>query len=149
MAIEVILLADVENLGKEGDVVRVKDGHARNLLIPRKLAAPVTDATRRKLEKIRRDRTAVAEGELAGARAVAERIGQASCSIPMKTGDEGRVFGSVTVAHLVDALALQGLKVDRHQIDLPEPIRELGVFTVPVRVHPQVTASLKVWVTAE
>lgn len=149
MATEVLLITDVENLGKEGDVVRVKDGYARNFLFPNKLAAPVTDATRRRLEKIRRDRAAVEAATLADARALADRIAQASVQIKMKTGEDGKLFGAVTTTQVVDALALQGITVDRHQIEMPEALRELGVFSVPVTVHPQVTATLKVWVSGE
>ncbi len=147
MSIEVILLKDVENLGVEGEVVRVKDGFARNMLFPGKLAAPVTEATRRRVEKIRRDRAAQDAATRAAAQALADRISQASCSIPMKTGADGKLFGSVTASHLADALALQGITVEKNQIELAEPIRELGVTSVPVRLAPQITATLKVWVT--
>jgi large subunit ribosomal protein L9 len=149
MPIEVILLKDVESLGKEGDVVRVKDGYARNALYPKHLAAPVTEVTRRRLDKIRRERSAQETAELDAARALAERIGRVSCTVPMKTGEDGKLFGAVTVTHLVEALAKEGLPLDRHQIGLEEPLRDLGVFSVPVRVHPKVTGTLKVWVTGE
>lgn len=147
MSIEVILLKDVENLGAEGELVRVKDGYARNALFPAKLAAPVTEATRRRVEKIRRDRAAQDAAARAAAQALADRISQATCTIPMKTGADGKLFGSVTAAHVAESLALQGIAVEKQQIELAEPIRELGVSSVPVRLAPQVTATLKVWVT--
>lgn len=147
MSIEIILLKDVPDLGAEGDVVRVKDGYARNRLFPGRLAAPVTEATRRKVEKIRREREAQEAEVRATAQALADRIAQAACTIPMKTGADGKLYGAVTAAHLSEALALQGITVDKHQIELAEPIRELGVSSVTVRLTPQVSATLKVWVT--
>lgn len=149
MAIEVLLMSEVEGLGKEGDVVRVKDGFARNFLFPKQLAAPVTDATRRRLEKMRKDRSDREASELHAARDLAARLEKSSCTVPMKTGSEGKLFGAVTVAHIAEVLKKDGFELDRHQIELVEPIRELGVFSVPVHLHPQVTASLKVWVTGE
>ncbi|MBP7274889.1 MAG: 50S ribosomal protein L9 [Kiritimatiellae bacterium] len=147
MSIEVILLKEVPGLGAEGDVVRVKDGFARNRLLPERLAAPVTEATRRKIEKMRRERDARDAEARAESQALADRIAGAACTIPMKTGADGKLYGAVTAQHLSEALALQGITVDKHQIELDEPIRELGVSSVTVRLTPQVSASLKVWVT--
>jgi len=149
MATEVILLQPVEGLGADGDVVRVADGYARNFLIPKNLAAPVTAATRRRIEKLRADRAAKDATRKAELQALADRISAASVTISVKAGADNKIFGSVTSAHVAEALQLQGIPVDHHQIDLTEPIRELGVFPVPVRVAPELEAKLKVWVVEE
>jgi len=149
MAIELILTETVVGLGAEGDVVRVAEGYARNYLLPHKLAAPVTEATRRRMETRRRAREQDQKQELEKARALVATIEQASCTITVKTGEEGKLFGSVTASDIVEALKAQGLELDKHQIELPEPLRELGVFNLPVRVHPEVQATLKVWIVEE
>lgn len=149
MSKEVLLMADVRGLGSQGEVVRVAEGYARNFLLPRNLAAPVTDATRRKLEKVRKIREEQDSKELESAQNFVKSIEQASCTIPVKTGEGGKLFGSVTVPDIVSALKAQGLEVDKHQVDLPEPLRELGVFNIPIKVHPKVQATLKIWVVEE
>lgn len=149
MATEVMLMSDVKGLGKEGDVVRVADGYARNYLIPKKLAAPVTEATRRLLEKKRKER----EAQMAAARAAAEKLAAqleaTSCTIQVRTGESGKLFGSVTSLQIVEALKAQGIELDKHQIELAEPLRELGVFNVPVKLDAGVQTSLKVWIVEE
>ncbi|MBP7829945.1 MAG: 50S ribosomal protein L9 [Kiritimatiellae bacterium] len=146
---ELILTETVEGLGAEGDVVRVAEGYARNYLLPRKLAAPVTEATRRRLETRRKAREAQQQKELEQARVQAAAIEQASCTLTAKTGEGGKLFGSITSADIAAALKAQGLELDKRQIELPEPLRELGVFNVPVKVHPEVQATLKVWIVEE
>lgn len=149
MATEVILMADVKGLGGEGEVVRVAEGYARNYLLPRKLAAPVTGATRRQLEKKRKEREVTLAREKEGAEALVKTIEQISCTITVKTGEEGKMFGSVTAADIVAALKAQGVELDKRQIDLPDAIRETGVFNVPVNLHPEIKAALKIWVVEE
>lgn len=149
MAKEVILMANVEGLGAEGDVVRVADGYARNYLLPRNLAAPVTDATRRRLEKKRKVRDEQTARDREQAQSVAQTIESSSVTITVKTGEEGKLFGSVTSADIAEALKAQGLEIDKHKIELPEPIRELGVFNVPIKLGPDVQATLKMWVVEE
>ena len=149
MALEVILMNDVPNLGITGDVVRVSEGYARNYLMPRQLAAPVTAATRRQIEKKRQERAAQEAAVLAASQEQAARVGKLALNVVVKAGAEGKLFGAVTAAQIAEALAAQGIPVERHQVDLPEPLRELGKFEVPVRLHPQVTATLKVWVVEE
>ncbi|MBM4153597.1 MAG: 50S ribosomal protein L9 [Lentisphaerae bacterium] len=146
---EVILLQAVDGLGVDGDVVRVSDGYARNCLFPKNLAAPVTAATRRRLEKIRADRAAKETARLGAAKELADRIGSASVTITVRTGAEDKMFGAVTSAHIADSLKLQGIELDRHQVELADPIKELGVFAVPVRLLPELVATLKVWVVEE
>jgi large subunit ribosomal protein L9 len=149
MSQEVILMSNIKDLGAEGDVVKVADGYARNYLLPRNLAAPVTEATRRRLEKKRRERTAQEAQELEQAQAAARTIESASCTIAVKTGPEGKLFGSVSAGDIVDSLKEQGITLDKHQLILEEPLRELGVFKVDIKLHPDVETSLKVWVVEE
>lgn len=149
MSIEVILMADVKGLGAEGDVVKVADGHARNYLLPKNLAAPVTDATRRQLEKKRKERDARLAAERAAAEELAAKMAQVSCTITVKTGEDGKLFGSVTAGHVAAALKAQGVELDKNQVELPEAIRELGVFNVPVNLNAGVKATVKIWVVEE
>ncbi len=149
MSKEVILMADVQGLGAQGDVVRVADGYARNFLLPRNLAAPVTEATRRQIEKARKVKEEQEAKGLEAAQVLVKAIEQVSCTIPVKTGEGGKLFGSVTVTDIVAALKTQGVEVEKHQVDLPEPLRELGVFNIPVKVHPKAQATLKIWVVEE
>ena len=149
MAKEVILMSVIEGLGAEGDVVRVADGYARNYLIPRKLAAPVTETTRRQLAKLQRDRAEREKSERTEAEAFAARLAEASCTIAVKTGEGGKLFGSVTAADVAASLKEQGIELDRHRVVMEAPLRELGVFNVPVKLSAGVEASVKVWVVEE
>jgi large subunit ribosomal protein L9 len=149
MATEVFLMSDVEGLGAEGDVVRVADGYARNYLFPRKLAAPVTDATRKRLAKIRRERDAARKMQLEEAQRLVTELEKESYTIKVKVGPEEKLYGSVGVADIAEAVKAQGRLIDRHKIDLPEPIKELGIYDVNVKLHADVTARIKVWVVEE
>ncbi|AKJ64431.1 50S ribosomal protein L9 [Kiritimatiella glycovorans] len=150
MAKEVILLERVENLGIEGDVVRVADGYARNYLVPRGLAAPVTEGRRRQIENKRRERLRQMREELEAARELAEKIDGMDCTVLVKTGDQGQLFGSVNAQLIADKVREEkGIELDRKQIVLEDPIRELGVFDVAVDLHPEVQPKLKVWVVEE
>ena len=149
MATEVLLMVDVEDLGSEGDVVKVADGYARNYLLPKKLAAPVTEATRRRLAKLQQERETKRRLALEEARQMANRLEGVSCTLAVKTSEDGKLYGSVTPADIADALAQQGVKLDRHVFVLEGPVKELGVFDVPVRLHPEVETTVKVWVVEE
>ncbi len=149
MATQVLLMTDVPNVGAEGDVVNVADGFARNYLLPRKLAAPVTEATRRQLAKQRVARETLRQAELAAARAQAEKLGNAEVTMRVKVGEGNRLYGSVTTAEIATALQKQGIEVDRHKLVLEQPIKELGVFEVKLRLHAEVEATVKVWVVEE
>lgn len=149
MATEVLLMSDVSGLGSEGDVVTVADGYARNFLLPRKLGAPVSEATRRQLAKVREVRQQEKADAVAVARSAAERLSDASCTIAVRVGEEERLYGSVTAGDIANALQGQGIEIDRHTIDMEHPIKELGVFDVPVRLHPEVEATVRVWVVEE
>jgi len=149
MATEVLLMAVVDGLGKEGDVVTVADGYARNYLLPRDLAAPVTEATRRRLVKIQAEREKDQAESRAQAQALAKTVSAASCTIAVKVGEGEQLYGSVTESDVVDALKVQSIEIDRHQVVLDDPIKELGTFDVPIRLHPDVEATVKVWVVEE
>ncbi|MGQ9661949.1 MAG: 50S ribosomal protein L9 [Kiritimatiellia bacterium] len=149
MAVEVLLMADVKGLGVEGDTVRVADGYARNYLFPQKLAAPVTPAMRRQLAKMQREREEQRRATIARLRELAERIAAVSCTIAAKTTGEDKLYGSVGAAEIVAALKLQGIEVDRHSILLDEPIKQLGVYEIKVKLHPEVETAVKVWVVEE
>lgn len=149
MAVELILLKDVEGVGREGDTMRVAEGYARNYLIPKKLAAPITAAALRKIEKTRQERESTLRKEIDAARETARRIGELSVSIARKTADGDKLFGSVTQADIADALKQHGVALDKKLIHMEDHIRELGVFQVPIKLHQDVDASLKVWVVEE
>lgn len=149
MSKEIMLMEDVEGLGKEGDVVSVAEGYARNYLLPQKLAAPVNNATRRYLEKRERERATEEKENLAKAKQLAKELEQVSCTIPVKTGKDDKLFGSVQAGHIHAAIAGQGVEIEKERIVLDEPIDNLGIFEVPVRLHPDVTVAVKVWVVKE
>lgn len=149
MALELILMADVEGLGLEGQTVNVTEGYARNYLLPRKLAVPISHAALKRLEKNRLARESRQQNERVAAQALAQVLEQVSCTIPVKVGENDKLFGSVHANDIVEALKAQKIEFDRHKIHLAEPIRELGVYTVKVKLHPEVEASLKVWVVGE
>ena len=149
MAMEVILREHVDNLGRRGQVVKVAPGYARNYLLPRKLALAVTPGNRRIVESERQKAEAREVEERQQAEAFATRIGQLELSIARRVGETDHLYGSVTTADLAEALAVKGLDVDRRKIQLDEPIKTLGEFSVPVKLHRDVTAALKVAVVKE
>ncbi len=149
MTQELILMADVEGLGVAGAVVKVADGYARNHLIPHKLAAPVSGAAMKQIEKKRKQREEAQKEEVEKARALATMLEKASCTITAKVGENEKMFGSVTAADIAESLAKQKIAIDKRIIQLDEAIRELGVYTIKISLHADVEASLKVWVVEE
>ena len=149
MTQELILMADVEGLGLEGQTVKVTEGYARNYLLPRKLAASVSQAALKRLEKNRLERESRQQKDRAAAQALAQSLEQVSCTIQVKVGENDKLFGSVNANDIADTLKAQKIELDRRKIHLAEPIRELGVYTVKVKLHPEVEASLKIWVVGE
>jgi large subunit ribosomal protein L9 len=146
---QVILRQRIDTLGDAGEIVDVKPGYGRNYLIPQGLAYEATDANKRRLEA-ERARSAAKEAEtLQEAQKRAGSIEGVSLTFHARAGQEGKLFGSITSADIAEKLAEQGITVDRRQIELEEPIKSLGVTSVPVRLHPQVRPELKVWVIAE
>ena len=142
----VILQQDVPSLGRTGDIVRVKDGYARNYLVPRGLAAVADPRNVRRLSHQKRVAQHRAQRELAGARQLAEKLELSAVTIKRESNEEGKLFGSVTKRDIVEALAEVGFTIDRRQIQLDEPLRNIGVFTVPVKLHREVEGNAKVYV---
>jgi large subunit ribosomal protein L9 len=150
MAIEVILKEHVEQLGRRGDIVKVSDGYARNYLLPRKLALLVNEGSKRQIEKERKVAEAREAQEKGQADTLAARLGEIECVLRRKVGEHDVLYGSVTAADLSQALLAQHqIEIDRRKIQLHEPLKQLGEFTVPVKIHRDVTASIKVRVVAE
>jgi large subunit ribosomal protein L9 len=146
---EVILRDHVEHLGQRGEIVRVADGYARNYLLPRKLALPATDANRKWVERERK-LAEVREGEERGAaEAIATRLNALELTISRKTGENDQLYGSVTNGDIAELLAAKGFEIDRRKILLPDPIKTLGENTVPVKLHRDVTAQVKVTVSKD
>jgi large subunit ribosomal protein L9 len=143
---EIILRQAVENLGAPGDVVKVKSGYARNYLLPHGLAYEATPGNLKRIQQ-ERDRLEAAENERrAAASTVAERLEQVSLTFSARVGEEGKLFGSVTSADIQQQLEVQGFHIEKRQIDLHEPIKALGVYRVPIRLHADVKPEVRVWV---
>ena len=146
---EVILREDVKSLGRAGEMVRVKPGYARNFLLPKGLAFEATEGNKKRIAAEAKARGVRLEAEKAEATALAGRLGAATVSLAGKAGEEGKLFGSITASDIAEALAAQGLAVDRRRIELEHPIKTLGFHSVAVRLHPEVHAEVKVNVVAE
>ena len=143
---EIILRQAVENLGKTGDVVKVKSGYARNYLLPHGLAYEATPGNLKRIQQ-ERDRLEAAENERrTAAQTLAERLEQVSLTFSARVGEEGKLFGSVTAADIQQQLESQGFHIERRQIDLHEPIKALGVYRIPIRLHADVKPEIRVWV---
>ena len=149
MSKEVVLMEDVPGLGDQGEVVRVSDGYARNFLLPRKLAAPVTDSTLKMIERKRKEFEARKAAQREESDKLAQLLAATPLTIRVKVGSEGRLFGSVTALDLIDAAKLAGIVLDKKQLQLDEPLRALGDHKVPVKLAADVQASLKVSLVEE
>ena len=145
----VILLKDVESLGSAGEVVQVKSGFARNFLIPQHKALVASDTNVAQFESKRKQHEAVSERERRAAETIAKQLEVDSLTAQVRVGEEDRLFGSVTVQNIADLLAEKDYDIDRRAIQLEEPIRALGVYTIAVRLHAEVTANVKLWVVKE
>ena len=146
---KVILSKDVQGTGKAGEVKDVADGYARNYLIPRKLAIPATGGALKNVEQKKAAEDKKAASEEAAARALADRLTSAPVVLTAKVGDQGRLYGSITSADIAEQISKAiGQPFDRRMIQLDEPIRQLGTFDVPVRLHRAVSTKLKVDVQA-
>ncbi|MBN2289193.1 MAG: 50S ribosomal protein L9 [Candidatus Glassbacteria bacterium] len=146
---EVILRSDIERLGKIGEVVKVAAGYARNYLIPKNLAYPANSGNLKRIEFEKRRAAQLAEHELEQARKYAGKLGELSLTFQVKVGEEDKLYGSVGAADIAEEAIRQGFELDRRKIVLDEPIKKLGVYTVGVRLHPEVVAEIKVWVVKE
>ena len=146
---EVILREHVDNLGRRGEVVKVADGYARNYLLPRKLALLVTDGNKKQIERERAKFDAVEAEEQKLAGAVADRLASVDVNISRKVGETEALYGSVTTSDIAAALSAKGFDIDRRKIQLQEPIKKLGEYEIPIKLHRDVTTKIKVRVTAE
>ena len=146
---DILLIQPVEGLGGEGDQVRVRAGYARNFLLPRKIAIPVTVANRKQIDALRKAREIREARELDGAKALAEKIEATRIAIAVKTGEGGRMFGAVTAADLHAKLAEAGVTVERKRLALHTPIKTLGQHSTKVRLHPEVSVELTFDVVSE
>jgi large subunit ribosomal protein L9 len=146
---DVILREHVDNLGRRGEIVKVAEGYARNFLLPRKLALPVTDANKKQIERERVKAETRDAAERQDAEALAARVSGVEIAIARRVGENDTLYGSVTAADITEALANQGVQVDRRKVQLAEPIKQLGEFAVPVKIHRDVTAQVKVRVVKE
>ena len=146
---KIVLRQDFESLGKTGDVVEVKPGYARNFLVPRKIALPakpnfikmVEEESRQKQLRQRKDRKTAEE--------LAAKLNEVSLTISVNVGEEDKMFGSVTSQDIAAGLAESGHEIDRRKIQLDEPIKALGIYSVPIKLYPEVVANVKVWVVKE
>lgn len=146
---KVILRKNYDQLGKVGQVVNVKDGFAMNFLIPRKIAYLATEGNIKALEEEKKQISKKAAKELEDAQKLAVELEKVSITIPVKVGEEDKLFGTVTAQMIADSLKEKGYEIDKRKIDIPEPIKSLGIFTVAVKLHSEVSANLKTWVVRE
>jgi len=146
---KVILLADIKNIGRKGDVVEVAEGYGRNYLIPRGLATAATGGQLKGLQNVKEQEKARQDRELATAKKLAARLEGATVKIKARAGEAGKLFGSVTAMSIAEALEKElQVTLDKRKIELEEPIKSLGSYRVPVRLHPQVMVMLQVQVEA-
>ncbi|CAA9328077.1 MAG: LSU ribosomal protein L9p [uncultured Gemmatimonadaceae bacterium] len=143
---EIILRQAVDNLGHPGDIVKVSNGFARNYLLPHGIAYEATPGNRKRIEQERQRLDAAENTRRTAAEEMAKRLEEVQLSFSARVGEEGKLFGSVTAADIAQQLEAQGIHLERRMIDLHEPIRALGVYRVPVRLHADVKPELKVWV---
>lgn len=146
MATKIILLKDVGNLGKSGDVVSASEGYARNFLFPRGLALSATEQNVKAAEASRKQKTDAMEREKQEAAKISDAISKISCTIAVEAGTDDKLFGSVTNADIQKALEAEGISVDKKKIELKDHITQIGIFQIPIKLHQEITANLKLWV---
>jgi len=149
MAVELLLLSNVDKLGKSGEVVKVSAGYARNYLLPRHLAVQATKGIVAVAEEMAKNRQQQLKKALEEIQKLKEKIETLECLIPVKVGKEDKIFGSVTNADIAKSLDKQSVQLDRRKIVLKEPIKSLGDYSVSIKLHPEVEASLKVRVVRQ
>ena len=146
---EVVLMKDYENLGKALDVIPVKNGYARNFLIPRGIAVPATEGNKKRVAEAKYLAEIREEKKIKESRELAAKIEQIPCTIPVKVGEEDKIFGSVSSQEISDFLQKEGFEIEKRHVELEEPIKQLGVYTITINLYKSVTAKLKVWVVKE
>ena len=143
---KVILIKDADKLGEIGDELEVKDGYARNYLLPNKIAIEATSGAVKVLEQKKREKAKREEELKKEYQLLAEKIADTSCTISMDAGEEDKLFGSVTSEMIAEAFAAEGVEIDKKKIVLEEPIKALGVYNIDIRLHPEVKAQARVWI---
>ncbi|MCX8056121.1 MAG: 50S ribosomal protein L9 [Ignavibacteria bacterium] len=146
---KVILRQDYEPLGRAGDVVEVKDGYARNFLIPKKIVYPATPGSIKAVEEEKRRMQAKLQREKKSAELLATELEKVSVTIPVTVGEEDRIHGTVTTEMIANALLEKGYEIDRRKIEIEEQIKTLGIYNAKIKLHPEVVATIKVWVVKE
>ena len=146
MATKIILLKDVDNLGRSGDVVSASEGYARNFLFPRGIALSATEQNIKVAEANRRQKAEAMEKEKQEAMKLADAISKVSCTIAVEAGMDDKLFGSVTSADIQKALEAEGINIDKKKIELKDHITQIGIFQIPIKLHQEITAALKLWV---
>ncbi|MEW6196461.1 MAG: 50S ribosomal protein L9 [Bacteroidota bacterium] len=146
---KVILRKNFDQLGKVGEIVNVKDGYARNYLIPRQIAYQATVGNIRALEEEKKQILKKEAKELESAQKLASELEKVSITIPVTVGEEDKIFGSVTNQMIADALKEKGHDIDKRKIEITEPIKSLGIYSVAIKLHPSVSAVVKTWVVRE
>ncbi len=146
---EILLVKPVEGLGGEGDQVKVRAGYARNFLLPRHIAVPLTAANRKQIEALKKRRAVREAEELGGAQELAKKLEKTSLAFAVKTGEGGKMFGAITSTDIHAKLVAAGLELDKKRIHLHTPVKTLGQHTVKVKLHPEVTVELNFDVVSE
>ena len=144
---EVILCHEMANLGKTGDVVKVKDGYARNYLFPRNMALAATKENLKKIEAHKAKLAALDAQKKSEAQALAEKIAKVSCTLTVEVNDQEKLYGAVSEKDILHALEQEGFKYERKDLVIEKAVDELGIFDIGVKLHPEVTAKFRLWVT--
>ena len=146
---QIVLKEDIDKLGRRGEIVKVADGYARNYLLPLGKALPATAGNLKVIEREKRRYVVRLTKEKEENQALGGRIQALSLTLVRKVGESDVLYGSVTSGDVAESLSKEGIVVDKRRIQLPEPIKSLGIYTIPIRLHPEVTAEVKVWVVKE
>lgn len=146
---KIILRKNFNQLGSVGEIVDVKDGYARNFLIPRQIAYPATDGNLRALEEEKKQIAKKEIKNLAAANELSAELEKVSVTIPVTVGEDEKIFGSVTSKMIADALVEKGFNIDHRKIEIDEPIKSLGIYSVKVKIHADVIATVKTWVVRD
>jgi large subunit ribosomal protein L9 len=146
---KVILRQNFESLGNIGDLVDVKEGYARNFLLPRKIAYVALESNMRALEEEKKQVAKKVQQELTTAETLASELEKVSVTIPVQVGEEDKIFGSVTTQMIADALKEKGYELDKRKIEIEEPIKTLGIYSINIKLHTKVNSKIKVWVVRE
>jgi large subunit ribosomal protein L9 len=144
---QIILMETVENLGKVGDVVKVKDGYGRNYLLPRQLAMSATPSNIKRIEKEKTKRLALYEEQKKEAQAKANVLSKVSLTIAVEVNDQEKLYGAISETEILKALEAEGQKVEKRALVIEKPVEELGIFEIGVKLHPEVIAKIRLWVT--